>query len=102
MRASSQSAPHAFVRAAAAFASDSADRFYPGDDQVDWVAADGYNGAGCRPQGAWRDLSDIFGDFVPQHDAFVVRRLRHGSGRKYDCKCRDGGGRFIDHDCLPS
>ena len=57
--------PASFVWAptAAAFASDSADRFYPGDDQVDWVAADGYNGPGCRPQGAWRDLSDIFGDF---------------------------------------
>jgi hypothetical protein len=57
--------PASFVWAptAAAFASDSADRFYPGDDQVDWVAADGYNGPGCRPQGSWRDLSDIFGDF---------------------------------------
>ncbi|HTE70783.1 MAG TPA: hypothetical protein VK942_18830, partial [Actinomycetes bacterium] len=48
---------------AAAFASDSADRFYPGDDQVDWIAADGYNAPGCRPQTAWRELSDIFGDF---------------------------------------
>jgi beta-mannanase len=57
--------PASFVWAptAAAFASDSADRFYPGDDQVDWVAADGYNGPGCRPQGGWRELSDIFGDF---------------------------------------
>jgi beta-mannanase len=48
---------------AAAFASDSADRFYPGDDQVDWIAADGYNAPNCRPQTAWRELSDIFGDF---------------------------------------
>ena len=58
---------------AAAFASDAADRFYPGDEQVDWVAADGYNGPGCRPgtggppdppaQSGWRELSDIFGDF---------------------------------------
>jgi beta-mannanase len=57
--------PASFVWAptAAAFSSDSADRFYPGDDQVDWVAADGYNGPGCRPQGGWRELSDIFGDF---------------------------------------
>ncbi|HEY7606275.1 MAG TPA: glycosyl hydrolase, partial [Actinomycetes bacterium] len=57
--------PASFVWAptAAAFASDSADRFYPGDEQVDWVAADGYNGPSCRSQGAWRDLSDIFGDF---------------------------------------
>jgi beta-mannanase len=57
--------PASFVWApsAAAFASDSADRFYPGDDQVDWIAADGYNGPGCRPQTGWRELSDIFGDF---------------------------------------
>jgi beta-mannanase len=57
--------PASFVWAptAAAFASDSADRFYPGDDQVDWIAADGYNGPGCRPGTGWRELSDIFGDF---------------------------------------
>ena len=57
--------PASFVWAptAAAFASDSADRFYPGDEQVDWIAADGYNGPGCRPGTGWRELSDIFGDF---------------------------------------
>jgi beta-mannanase len=57
--------PASFVWAptAAAFAGDAADRFYPGDDQVDWIAADGYNGPGCRPGTGWRELSDIFGDF---------------------------------------
>jgi beta-mannanase len=57
--------PASFVWAptAAAFGSDAADRFYPGDDQVDWIAADGYNGPGCRPQAGWRELSDIFDDF---------------------------------------
>ena len=57
--------PASFVWAptAAAFGSDSADRFYPGDDQVDWIAADGYNGPGCRPGNDWRELSEIFGDF---------------------------------------
>ncbi|HSO51852.1 MAG TPA: hypothetical protein VL330_03725, partial [Actinomycetes bacterium] len=57
--------PASFVWAptASAFASDSADRFYPGDDQVDWIAADGYNGPGCRPGSGWRELSEIFGDF---------------------------------------
>jgi beta-mannanase len=57
--------PASFVWAptAAAFGSDAADRFYPGHDQVDWIAADGYNGPGCRPQGGWRELSDLFGDF---------------------------------------
>jgi beta-mannanase len=57
--------PASFVWAptASAFASDSADRFYPGDDQVDWIAADGYNGPGCRPGPGWRELTAIFGDF---------------------------------------
>jgi beta-mannanase len=48
---------------AGAFGSDSADLFYPGDDQVDWIAADGYNGPGCRGRTGWRELSDIFGAF---------------------------------------
>jgi Right handed beta helix region len=49
---------------AAAFAGDAADRFYPGDDQVDWIGADGYNSAGCRgDRGGWQELSEIFGDF---------------------------------------
>jgi beta-mannanase len=57
--------PVSFVWAptAAAFAGDAADRFYPGDDQVDWIAADGYNGPGCRAEGGWRELSELFGDF---------------------------------------
>jgi beta-mannanase len=49
---------------AAAFSGDQpAERFYPGDDYVDWIAADGYNGAGCAGQSGWRQLSDVFGDF---------------------------------------
>jgi parallel beta-helix repeat protein len=58
--------PASFVWAptAAAFASDAADRFYPGDELVDWIAADGYNGPGCRAgQGGWRELSEVFADF---------------------------------------
>jgi beta-mannanase len=57
--------PASFVWAptAAAFSSNAADRFYPGDDQVDWIAADGYNGPGCRPGTGWRELSDMFRDF---------------------------------------
>jgi beta-mannanase len=50
---------------AAAFASggQAAERYYPGDDYVDWIAADGYNAVGCAGQGGWRQLSDVFGDF---------------------------------------
>jgi len=48
---------------AAAFSGDAADRFYPGDDYVDWIAADGYNAFGCDGQRDWRQLSEVFGDF---------------------------------------
>jgi beta-mannanase len=47
---------------AAGFSGDQpAARFYPGDDYVDWIAADGYNG--CAGQGPWRTLAGVFGDF---------------------------------------
>jgi beta-mannanase len=49
---------------AAAFAGDqAAERFYPGDDYVDWIAADGYNSFGCGGQREWRQLSEVFGAF---------------------------------------
>jgi beta-mannanase len=49
---------------AAGFSGDQpAERFYPGDDYVDWIAADGYNRPGCGEQGGWRELSEVFGDF---------------------------------------
>jgi Right handed beta helix region len=49
---------------AGAFADGTADRFYPGDEQVDWIAADGYNNPGCRVgRDGWRELSEIFGAF---------------------------------------
>jgi beta-mannanase len=40
-----------------------AERFYPGDDYVDWIAADGYNSFGCQGQHDWQELSQVFGAF---------------------------------------
>jgi beta-mannanase len=40
-----------------------AERFYPGDDYVDWIAADGYNSFGCQGQQDWQELSQVFGAF---------------------------------------
>ncbi len=37
--------------------------WYPGDDAVDWLCADGYNWAESRDSEDWVDLVDIFGDF---------------------------------------
>jgi hypothetical protein len=34
---------------------------YPGDDVVDWVALDGYNGGTELPWGGWRAPSEVFG-----------------------------------------
>jgi beta-mannanase len=48
---------------AAAFASGAAARYYPGDDYVDWIAADGYNAFGCNGQRGWAELAEVFGDF---------------------------------------
>ena len=39
--------------------------FYPGDDVVDWIAADGYNwyGSTYAPGRAWRSFAQVFGAF---------------------------------------
>ena len=34
---------------------------YPGDDAVDWVALDGYNGGTALPWGGWRSPREVFG-----------------------------------------
>lgn len=34
---------------------------YPGDDVVDWVALDGYNGGTALPWGGWRTPVEVFG-----------------------------------------
>src|SRR5204863_202833 len=40
--------------------------FYPGDDYVDWISADGYNwGVSKRDQGdRWRQALEIFDEFM--------------------------------------
>ena len=42
------------------------DAWYPGDDVVNWIGADGYNWAGDpeHPGAAWTSFTDIFGAFV--------------------------------------
>ncbi len=39
------------------------DRYWPGDDYVDWVGADGFNRSGCNGGSAWRDFGAIFKAF---------------------------------------
>jgi hypothetical protein len=45
------------------FATGQAQRFYPGEDAVDWIGADGYNWAPGRPGAAWRPFERIFRSF---------------------------------------
>ncbi len=40
-----------------------ADSFYPGDDVIDWVAADGYNWYGTSADKPWRPLGDAISGF---------------------------------------
>jgi hypothetical protein len=55
---------YAWTMMAWSFRSGNAAAYYPGDDVVDVVAADGYNQYGC-PQGnaPWRSFTDIFNAF---------------------------------------
>jgi hypothetical protein len=48
---------------ASAFNDGEAQLFYPGDDFVDWICADGYNWAPGRVGDEWESFKDIFGGF---------------------------------------
>jgi hypothetical protein len=48
---------------ASAFNDGTAQQFYPGDDFVDWIAADGYNWAPGRPGDVYRPFKGIFEGF---------------------------------------
>ncbi len=48
---------------ASAFKDGTAQQFYPGDDFVDWIAADGYNWAPGRHGDDYRPFKDIFEGF---------------------------------------
>jgi len=48
---------------ASAFNDGEAQKFYPGDDFVDWTCADGYNWAPGRPGDEYRTFKEIFAGF---------------------------------------
>lgn len=50
------------------FETGEAPRWYPGDDSVDWLCADGYNLSGAQPGAASRGLYDLFRDFYAWAD----------------------------------
>ena len=48
---------------------------YPGDDAVDWVALDGYNGGTALPWGGWRTPEEVFGTSLDDLRALSRRPL---------------------------
>ncbi|MDQ4142866.1 MAG: hypothetical protein M3198_03835 [Actinomycetota bacterium] len=45
------------------FTTGGAANWYPGDEYVDWIGADGYNWGTSSEQGKWRSFKDVFASF---------------------------------------
>ena len=54
---------YAWTMTASSFGTGGAAAFYPGDDVVDVIAADGYNWYGCPQGGSWRSFAQVFAPF---------------------------------------
>ncbi len=54
---------YAWTMTASSFQTGAAAAFYPGDDVVDVIAADGYDWYGCPQGGSWRSFDQIFASF---------------------------------------
>jgi hypothetical protein len=48
---------------ASGFTDRNAAAYYPGDDYVDWICADGYNFAPNKPGARWRSFTEVFSEF---------------------------------------
>jgi parallel beta-helix repeat protein len=60
------------------------DQYWPGDDYVDWVAADGFNWGGCTGRSTWRDLGPIFKAFYSWGSARAKPLMISGAGTVED------------------
>jgi hypothetical protein len=45
------------------------DQYWPGDDAVDWVGADGYNFYTCQNHKSWKSFDEIFAPFLAWGEA---------------------------------
>jgi hypothetical protein len=61
-----------------------ADQYWPGDDYVDWVGADGFNWGGCSGQSTWRDFGSIFKAFYAWGSARSKPLMISGTGTVED------------------
>jgi hypothetical protein len=64
-----------------------AQKYYPGDQYVDWVCADGYNWAPTRPGAGWRGFQEIYQAFYD----FGVTRGKPMMAGEYGCLERNPG-----------
>jgi hypothetical protein len=60
------------------------DQYWPGDDYVDWVAADGFNWGSCTGRSTWRDLGPIFKAFYSWGSARAKPLMISGTGTVED------------------
>jgi hypothetical protein len=60
------------------------DQYWPGDDYVDWVAADGFNWGSCTGQSTWRDFGPIFKAFYSWGSARAKPLMISGTGTVED------------------
>ena len=60
------------------------DQYWPGDDYVDWVAADGFNWGSCTDRSAWRDFGPIFKAFYSWGSARAKPLMISGTGTVED------------------
>lgn len=58
--------------------------WYPGDENVDWLCADGYNWAESSTSDEWVDFTEIFGDFyrwaAPRGKPIMIAETGSGEG----------------------
>jgi hypothetical protein len=69
------------------FVEGTAQRFYPGDEYVDWVCSDGYNWAPGRKGDEWRSFHEIYEAFYE----FGLARDKPMMAGEYGCQERDPG-----------
>jgi parallel beta-helix repeat protein len=60
------------------------DQYWPGDNYVDWVAADGFNWGNCTGRSTWRDFGPIFKAFSSWGSARAKPLMISGTGTVED------------------
>lgn len=74
------------------FTKGDAPAYYPGDDAVDWICADGYSWSADRGSGRWRPFQEIFADFY----AWASRRPKPLMIGEFGVQQGDGKAGWID------